>query len=109
MQERKQKAEPPALGLKPLVQVWLTYFNVHFKTLAGSRSSRSRTTTHPALSRAEPYARATSQSSIVDRTYPRVDSDDDLLAGGERKGGMGIEVTTEIMQMRDLAKSRRES
>ncbi len=89
------------------MQVWLGFFNVHLKTFAGSRSSRSRTT-HPALSHAEPYTRATSQSSIVERPYPRVDSDDNLLVGGERKGGMGIEVTTEIMQMRDLAKSRRE-
>lgn len=69
--------------------------------------------TEPGISRADYYARAPSESSLGDRHLPLggafgadKGSDDELLDIGRvnRKQSRGIEVTTTIIHMRELAK-----
>ncbi|KAH7323830.1 hypothetical protein BKA65DRAFT_75592 [Rhexocercosporidium sp. MPI-PUGE-AT-0058] len=106
-------------GLKPLFQNWFSLFNLQLKSYSRSRGlsrpthNTSTNITEPGLSHADYYARAPSESSVGDRQYPLSraygadkGSDDDLLdmEMGNRKQSPGIEVTTTIMQMRDLAK-----
>ncbi|KFX87167.1 hypothetical protein V490_08480 [Pseudogymnoascus sp. VKM F-3557] len=106
-------------GLKPLFQNWFTLFNLQLKSSSRSRGlsrpthNTSTKITEPGLSRADCYARAPSESSAGDRRYPLgraygadKGSDDELLdmQRGNWKQNPGIEVTTTIMQMRNLAK-----